>query len=116
MMAPRMKLIPLLALLLATGGLAAPPNIVFIMTDQQSADALSWRMGERYLKTPAMDALAARGTFFTRAYRPNPLCIPARNSIFTGRYPHETGITDNFHTLLDAAAFPSMGTRLQRAG
>lgn len=111
-----MKLIPLLALLLATGGLAAPPNIVFIMTDQQAADALSCRMGDRYVKTPAMDALAARGTFFTRAYSPNPLCIPARNSIFTGRYPHETGITDNSHTLLDAAEFPSLGTLLQRAG
>ena len=67
---------------------AAPPNIVFIMTDQHSADALSCRMGDRYLKTPALDRLAARGTFFSRAYTPNPLCMPARNSIFTGRYPH----------------------------
>ena len=53
--------------LLAVGS-AAPPNIIFIMTDQQSADALSCRMGDRYLKTPALDCLAARGTFFTRPY------------------------------------------------
>jgi choline-sulfatase len=95
---------------------AAPPNIIFIMTDQQSADTMSSRMGDRYLKTPAMDALAARGTSFTRAYTPNPLCMPARNSIFTGRYPHETGITDNTKITLDASEFVSMGTYFQHAG
>ena len=99
---------------------AAQPNIVFIMTDQQSGDALSCRMGDRYLKTPALDRLAARGTFFTRAYSPNPLCMPARNSIFTGRYPHETGVTDNGDMrsgrTLDPADFPTMGTYFRRAG
>ena len=95
---------------------AAQPNIVFIMTDQHSADALSCRMGDRYLKTPALDRLAARGTFFSRAYTPNPLCMPARNSIFTGRYPHETGITDNTKTKLDASEFVSMGTHFLQAG
>ena len=95
---------------------AAQPNIVFIMTDQQAADAMSCRMGERYLNTPAMDRLAARGTLFTKAYTPNPLCMPARNSIFTGRYPHETGVTDNTKTTLDAAEFVTMGTYFQRAG
>jgi choline-sulfatase len=95
---------------------ATPPNIVFIMTDQHSADALSCRMGDRYLKTPALDRLAARGTFFSRAYTPNPLCMPARNSIFTGRYPHETGITDNTKTTLDAAEFVTMGTHFRQAG
>jgi arylsulfatase A-like enzyme len=95
---------------------AAPPNIVFIMTDQHSADALSCRMGDRYLKTPALDRLAARGTFFSRAYTPNPLCMPARNSIFTGRYPHETGITDNTKTTLNASEFVTMGTYFLQAG
>ena len=42
-----------------------------------------------------MDSLAENGTLFSRAYTPNPLCMPARNSIFTGRYPHETGVTKN---------------------
>ena len=56
---------------------AASPNILFIMTDQQIADGLSSRMGREYLNTPALDRLAARGTFFTRAYAPNPLCIPS---------------------------------------
>ncbi len=95
---------------------AAAPNVVFIMTDQQSADALSCRMGDRYLRTPALDSLAARGTFFTRAYAANPLCMPARNAIFTGRYPHETKVTDNTPARLDPTEFVSMGTQFRRAG
>ncbi len=99
---------------------AAPPNILFIMTDQQTADAMSCRVGDERIKTPAMDSLAARGAFFSRAYAPNPLCMPARNSIFTGRFPHETGVTDNtpMHTgeTLDPAEFPTMGTYFREAG
>ena len=117
-----MKLLSLLSkaclafLAVLSASAAAPPNIVFIMTDQHSADALSCRMGDRYLKTPALDSLAARGTFFSSAYTPNPLCMPARNSIFTGRYPHETGITDNTKTTLDASTFVTMGTHFRQAG
>lgn len=98
----------------------AAPNILFIMTDQHVADGLSHRMGREHLHTPALDRLAARGTFFTRAYAPNPLCMPARNSIFTGRFPHETGVTDNTPMYsgmkLDAAEFPMMGSYFHRAG
>lgn len=71
------------------------PNILLIMTDQQSAGAMSCRMGKRYINTPAMDSLAARGVSFTRAYTPNPLCVPARTSIFSGQYPHITGVRTN---------------------
>jgi len=71
------------------------PNVLLIMTDQQSADAMSCRMGSRFIKTPSMDSIAARGVSFSRAYSPNPLCVPARTSIFTGRYPHVTGVQTN---------------------
>lgn len=71
------------------------PNVLLIITDQQSADVMSCRMGSRYIHTPAMDSLAAGGMLFTRAYSSNPLCMPLRNSLFTGRYPHETGVTMN---------------------
>lgn len=115
-----LKILPLFIVALVASAFAAQPNVIFIMTDQQSADALSCRMGDRYLKTPALDSLAARGTFFTRAYSPNPLCMPARNSIFTGRYPHETHVTDNSEMrsgwTLDPVEFPSMGTYFRRAG
>ena len=92
------------------------PNIVFIMTDQQFGDAMSCRMGAQYLHTPAMDGLAQNGMLFTRAYAANPICMPSRNSIFTGRYPHETGITKNAGAQLDPAEFVDMGTYFRQAG
>jgi arylsulfatase A-like enzyme len=99
---------------------ARPPNVLFIMTDQQVADGLSCRMGRDYLHTPALDRLAARGTYFTRAYAANPLCMPSRNAIFTGRHPHETGVTYNTPMYtgqrLDPAEFPLLGTYFRRAG
>ncbi len=94
------------------------PNIVFIMTDQQFGDAMSCQMGKQYLHTPVMDSLAARGMVFTRAYSSNPLCMPLRNSLFTGRYPHETGVTRNESPPggLDPKEFVSMGTYFRKAG
>ena len=77
------------------------PNILFIMTDQQFGDAMSCRMGRQHIHTPAMDSLAAGGMLYSRAYSPNPLSMPARNSIFTGRYPHETGVTMNARAKID---------------
>lgn len=75
---------------LADGLSGAPPNVLLIMTEQQAADALSCRMGDTHLRTPAMDRLAAEGTFFTRADAANPLCMPSRVAMFSGRFPHET--------------------------
>jgi len=92
------------------------PNILFIMTDQQFADIMSCRIGTKYINTQAMDSLAKDGVLFTNAYSPNPLCMPARNSIFTGRYPHETGCQKNGGGKLDPAEFPNMGTYFKDAG
>lgn len=85
-------------------------NILIIMTDEQSADAMSAVAGDRYLHTPNMDALAKSGISFTRAYCANPLCTPSRSAMFTGRYPHELGIMDNETPRTDTALFPVMGT------
>jgi arylsulfatase A-like enzyme len=95
---------------------ATKPNVLFIMTDQHFAEALSCRMGDRYIHTPAIDSIAAQGMFFSRAYVANPVCIPSRAAIFTGRYPHETGVTANIQATLDSAEFVNMGTYLRRAG
>ncbi|MCX7046683.1 MAG: sulfatase-like hydrolase/transferase [Candidatus Sumerlaeota bacterium] len=94
------------------------PNVLFIMTDQQFAEAMSCRMGKQYLNTPVMDALAANGMLFSRAYSANPLCMPLRNSLFTGRYPHETGVTKNAPPKggLDPKEFVCMGTYFRNAG
>ena len=95
---------------------ASRPNIVLITTDQQFGDAMSCRIGARYLNTPNMDSLANNGTLFSRAYCANPLCVPSRTSIFTGRYPVETGVQINDTTAIDARRFPCMGTIFKRAG
>jgi choline-sulfatase len=95
---------------------ASRPNILLITTDQQSADAMSCRIGDQYLKTPHMDSLAANGTLFSRAYCANPLCVPSRTSIFTGRYPVETGVETNDTSPIDANRFPAMGAHFKRAG
>jgi len=93
------------------------PNILFIMTDQQFADALSCQMGHKHIHTPNIDSIAANGMVFTRAYCSNPLCVPSRTSIFTGRYPHEHGKQINATSpLLDIKEFPNMGMVLRKAG
>ena len=89
------------------------PNILFIMTDQQTASAMSCA-GNPYLRTPALDALAARGVRFERAYVTQPLCMPCRSSLQTGLYPHENGVVCNG---LDIQGdFPMLGTMMADAG
>ncbi|MBS0417827.1 MAG: sulfatase-like hydrolase/transferase [Proteobacteria bacterium] len=71
------------------------PNILLLVTDQQS-----WRMmscaGNRWLKTPAMDALAAAGTRFELAYATNPVCGGSRFSLETGRMPQVAKINNEW--------------------
>lgn len=101
----------------ATGATPAKrPNILIIMTDQQFAEAMSHRLGNQYLRTPSMDGLAAGGMLFTRAYSPNPLCVPARTSIFTGRYPSETGVQTNDDKRLDPERFTCLGRIFKASG
>ncbi|MDN5287180.1 MAG: sulfatase [Mucilaginibacter sp.] len=70
------------------------PNILVIITDQQTADAMS-NAGNKYLHTPAMDKLAANGIRFKRAYCAQPLCTPSRTAIFSGKMPYQTGFKGN---------------------
>lgn len=71
------------------------PNVLIIMTDQQTAEAMSVA-GNMDLKTPAMDFLAQHGTRFTEAYCSQPLCTPSRTSIFTGVMPSQSGFVGNY--------------------
>ena len=57
------------------------------MTDEQRFDHLGGVNPS--VKTPHMDALAQDGVLFSRAYTPNPSCVPARAALFTGKYPHQ---------------------------
>ncbi|MCP4454260.1 MAG: sulfatase-like hydrolase/transferase [Planctomycetes bacterium] len=91
------------------------PNILVIMTDQQFADAMSCVMGQGLIHTPNMDALAEEGMRFTRAYAPNPLCMPMRASMITGQYPHKTGIQNNSGKI-DPETHVFMGQIFKEAG
>jgi arylsulfatase A-like enzyme len=70
------------------------PNIIIIMTDQQRAD-LRKSEGFPCDTMPFLDSMALKGQDFSRAYTPTPICFPARNSLFTGRYPGALNTTSN---------------------
>ncbi len=91
------------------------PNILYIFTDQQSADLMSCA-GNGDLSTPAMDRLAASGVRFDRAYCTYPLCTPARAGMFTGRWPHEVGIHGNDVPIDPAFREQELGHLLTAAG
>lgn len=91
------------------------PDIILIMTDQQTVDAMSNR-GNLNVKTPAMDMLAADGVSFTNAYCSYPLSGPSRASLFTGKMPVEINIPDN-EIGLQASEIPeTLGHKLKQAG
>jgi arylsulfatase A-like enzyme len=74
--------------------MGAVRNILFIMCDQLRWDYLSCA-GHSWLHTPNIDALAARGVRFSRAYVQSPVCGPSRMSFYTGRYVQSHGATWN---------------------
>jgi len=98
------------------------PNILLIMTDQQSGDAMSCRMnkiGKNSLNTPNMDRLCTEGLSFDRAYCANPLSLPSRTSILSGRYPHQTGVENNSPDKTsreNCRTFTTLGSVFQWAG
>nr|MDO8118317.1 sulfatase-like hydrolase/transferase [Candidatus Sigynarchaeota archaeon] len=93
------------------------PNIILIMTDQQSHVALGCA-GNKFINTPAMDSIAANGIMFENAYCNNPVCVPSRVATFTGRYPHEAGIYSNTRKapVLATGEFTWLGRLLADAG
>ena len=76
------------------------PNILFILTDQHRHD-FSGFAGHNIVKTPHLDRLAEEGVVFENAYSQNPLCVPSRSSLLTGKYSKNIGIYAN-QDILDA--------------
>lgn len=74
------------------------PNVLFIIADQQRADHVGF-MGNEVVQTPNVDALAAQGTVFRNAWVNNPVCMPNRSTIMTGRMPSAHGVIFNDRTL-----------------
>jgi len=72
-----------------------PPNILFVMTDQQRFDTVA-ALGHPHVHTPNLDRLAARGAACTNAYSTCPVCVPARYTLMTGCEPLRTGWFGNW--------------------
>jgi choline-sulfatase len=89
-------------------------NVLIIMADQHSPRVLG-AAGDPHAVTPNLDALAASGTRFSRAYCTSPICVPSRASFATGRYPHDIGAWDNSVPYTGAEA-DSWATRLEHSG
>ena len=90
------------ALPLAAAGLSAcsdaveqeRPNIIFIMTDDHTTQAMSC-YGGNLIETPNMDRIADEGMRFDNCYATNALSGPSRACILTGKFSHKNGFTDN---------------------
>jgi arylsulfatase A-like enzyme len=91
------------------------PNILYVFTDQQSAQALSCA-GNPDLHTPNLDALAGRGVRFANAFCAEPICSPARASMLTGRMPSTAGVPENNLSIDPALRRDELGNLLKRAG
>ena len=68
------------------------PNIIFIMSDDHAAHAIS-AYGSRVNKTPNIDRLAREGALLTSVFATNSICTPSRATILTGQYSHINGVT-----------------------
>ncbi len=85
-----------LATALALRAAERPPNLVFILTDNQGAWTLGC-YGNPDIRTPHIDRLASEGVRFTRALSSNPVCSPTRATFLTGLIPSQHGV----HSFLD---------------
>ncbi|MBN2601947.1 MAG: sulfatase-like hydrolase/transferase [Candidatus Marinimicrobia bacterium] len=70
------------------------PNILFIMSDDHAAHAISC-YGSKINATPQLDRLASEGMRFDNCFCTNGICAPSRASILTGKYNHLNGMLDN---------------------
>ena len=70
------------------------PNIIFIMSDDHTSQAISAYGGRlaEVCPTPNIDRLAREGMHFTNCFVTNSICTPSRAAIFTGKYAHKNGV------------------------
>lgn len=88
-------------------------NVLFIFSDEHDPRYMGCS-GHPFVKTPNLDRLAARGTRFSNAWTPCPVCVPARASLATGRYVHQIAYWDN--AIAYEGRVPGWGHRLQQTG
>ena len=91
-----------------------PPNIVYIMTDDHTAQMMSC-YDTRFVETPNLDRIARDGVRFTHSYVANSLSGPSRACMLTGKHSHKNGFTNNEHGIFDGSQ-QTMPKLLQAAG
>ncbi|MBM4033848.1 MAG: choline-sulfatase [Planctomycetes bacterium] len=91
-----------------------PPNLLVIMSDEHNA-GVTGCYGNRLVRTPHLDALAARGVVFESAYTPSPLCVPARLAFTAGKHVSRIGAWSNA-CWLPSPDYPSLPRILNAAG
>jgi len=102
---------------LPVSGASAPPgspNLLVIFSDDHRADHLGLTGEVPFLKTPALDALAAEGVRFDHAYVTTALCSPSRATLLTGQYASRHGVQNNLSSWIPGT--PSFFDSLAAAG
>ncbi|MBO44816.1 MAG: sulfatase [Rhodospirillaceae bacterium] len=90
-----------------------PANLLFLVSDNHQRNYTGC-YGHPFVRTPNIDSIAKRGIRFDNAYAASAVCCPARASIATGRYPHQTNYWDNVKVY--DGKIPSWHHRLRAAG
>lgn len=89
------------------------PNILFILSDQHAFNIIG-SYGNKIIRTPHLDELASNGVSFDNVYTPSPICLPARMSLLTGKYPFKQNCWTNSDSL--ASDIPTMAHSLGAVG
>ncbi len=89
------------------------PNIIYIMSDDHDADAIS-AYNKKFITTNNIDRIAKEGVLFTRAFVSNSICGPVRATLLTGQHSHKNGMKDN-RTRFDSSKI-TMPKLMQQAG
>ena len=90
-----------------------PANLLFLVSDNHQRNYTGC-YGHPFVQTPNIDSIAERGIRFDNAYAGSAVCCPARASIATGRFPHQTKYWDNVKVY--DGKIPSWHHRLRAAG
>ena len=108
-----MRFIVPLLLFVFTANAQQRPNIIYIMSDDHDADAIS-AYNKKFIATPNIDRIANEGMRFNKAFVGNSICGPSRATLLTGQHSHKNGMIDN-RTRFDSSKI-TMPKLMQAAG
>ncbi len=89
------------------------PNVMVVVLDDLGCRDLGF-LGAKDLKTPHLDAIAAKSAMLSNWYSNAPVCAPARASILSGRFPARAGVASNGGEL--TPGLPTLGSSFKAAG